>query len=528
MLNLIAKDIKLLFGRGQGKRQIARFVLIALAIGFLVYMETYIYREILSHLTSYEGAAVNFTAVFLFIVSMLMIVSSLVQAERLFFDATEIREMAPFPVSSAKIIFSKLLLLFLTQFVLNFIFAFPVLVSYGVMLGRMPIFYFLCVFYPVFAFVFEAGIGLALSYPYHRLKLFLSSKPLVQFIVAVVVMGVFSFFYGQVLNGFLNVITGEGINSLFTTDNMAALAEAKRFLIVANYLTDFFLTSSLNGLLRWLAFSIPALCLGLGLIIPLFHLGQGYGRSTKKESSFNEKLLTPSKALFKKEFALIFRDSDNLFSYSGLLIVGPYLCYLIVLAMNKLLTTGAVAYYLVMFPGISLYADVFIILCFSALVASGGADFISREKNAVKTLKTIPVPYHTQMLIKGTIPIMASSVSLLAIVAVCWISGQINYAIALTSFFGGLLFLFGFNLLSFTEEMRRKVGANVNHFLSGAFTYAVPVLFLALAVVLTLVRMDSSLIFLIGFAGILVLVSPAVIYFFCKKRALWEEMEVSN
>ena len=528
MLNLIAKDLKILLGRGQGKQQALRLVLVIVAIAFLVYMETYVYREILGHLMTYEGAPISFTAVFLFILSMIMILSAMAQSEKLFFNASEAREMAPYPVSNAKIISSKLLLLFLTQFVLNFVFAFPVLVSYGVMNTRMPLFYFLCVFYPVFAFFFEAGIGLALSYPYHRLKLFLNSKPLVQFIVAVVLMGVLSYFYGVVLSAFLDVIVGEGINSLFTTDNMAALNEAKRFLVVANYLTDFFTSNSLSALLRWLMFSLPAFGLGLGLIIPLFQLGQGYGKSTKKEASFDEKVISPKKALFKKEFALLFRDSDNLFSYSGLLIVGPYLCYLIVLAMNKLLTTGAVAYYLVMFQGITFYVDVFVILCFSALVASGGADFISREKSAVKALKMMPVSYWTQMIIKASIPVIASSVSLLATIIVCWASGQVNAAIAMTSLFGGLLFLFGFNLLSFIEEMRRKVGANVNHFLSGAFTYAVPLLFLLIAIGLSFLRLSSGLIFLIGFAGILLLVLPVIIYFFSKKRVLWDEMEVSN
>ena len=528
MLNLIAKDIKLLFGARNGKQNAFRLVLLALAMGLLVFLETYVYREVLSHLSMYKGASISFTAVFLFVVSVMMMFSSLVQAERLFFDANETREMAPYPVSNAKIILSKLVLLFFTQYLLGLLFVFPVLISYGTLAGRTPLFYFFCFFYPLFSFFFEAGVGLILSYPYHRLKVFLKARPLLQFIVAVAIMAVFAYFYGLVLNAFLEIITGEGINSFFTEDRLAKLDEVKAFLVIANYLSDLFILGSAGGLIRIVAFSLPVFCAGLGLVIPLFQTGQGYGRSAKKEGSFDQKLSSVRGALFKKEFALLFRNSDNLFSYSGLLIVEPYLCYLIVLSLNKLFTTGALAYYMAGFHGFSLYMDVFLILCFSALVASGGADFISRENNSVKMLKICPVPYRTQMFVKASIPVLASSISLIATVVLLWAAGQITPMIALVSLVGGLLFLLSFNLLSFTEEMKRKVGQSVNHFLSGVYTYAIPALFLVLTVGLSMLLRNTQALFFVGLATIVVAVSPVLAYFFVNKRKLWDEMEVSN
>ena len=87
MLNLIAKDIKLLFGGKSSPRTAAiRFIGLFLVMGLLIFVETYVYREILDKLSSFPNAPRSFTTLFLFVISLLLIVNCLFQGEKLFYD----------------------------------------------------------------------------------------------------------------------------------------------------------------------------------------------------------------------------------------------------------------------------------------------------------------------------------------------------------------------------------------------------------------------------------------------------------
>ena len=128
MLNLIAKDIKLLLGgKEKGVSLFLRVLFLVLGLGVLVFVESYLYREILTKLSSFPGASLSFTTLFLFIVSLFSILFSLLQAEKLLFDESDRRDMDILPISPAKKIFSKLILLLGSHYLLDFLFVYPVL-----------------------------------------------------------------------------------------------------------------------------------------------------------------------------------------------------------------------------------------------------------------------------------------------------------------------------------------------------------------------------------------------------------------
>ena len=530
MLNLIAKDIKLLFGgKARGKARVARYLFVALVLISLVALESYAYHEILVKLASFKDAPLSFTCLFLFIVSIIMMVSCLVQAEKLFFNESDEREMSAYPISSGKMIFSKMLLLFGMQFLLGLVFVYPIIISYGIIMERMVFFYFLGLFYPLGSFFFEAGVALVLVYPYHRIKAFLKQRPLIQFIVAVVLMTIFAVVYGIVLNTFLDVIAYSGINSLFTEANMAMLNESRKFFIVVTYLVDIFFSYEVHSMLYWAMFSFFTFLLGLIIILPLYRKGLLNLSPTRKYStSFDYRLTSNSKALFKKELILLFRDSDNLFSFSGLLVVMPYLCYLVVFAMNKLFTEGALAYYLIPFPGLAIYINLFLVMCFTGVIASGGSDYISREKASIKILKTVPTPPMKQLWIKLLIPFLASLTSLTLSIIVLLATGLLSWLTALLAFAYSVVFLVGFNVIALMEEMRRGRGESVKRFWSTFYTYGVPTIFIGVSALLSFLRFEPSHIYLIGMGIVVIFTVPEVLGFAIGKERLWGEMEVSN
>ena len=103
MLNLIAKDIKLLLGgKEKGVSLFLRVLFLVLGLGVLVFVESYLYREILTKLSSFPGASLSFTTLFLFIVSLFSILFSLLQAEKLLFDESDRRDMDILPISPTK------------------------------------------------------------------------------------------------------------------------------------------------------------------------------------------------------------------------------------------------------------------------------------------------------------------------------------------------------------------------------------------------------------------------------------------
>ena len=58
MLNLIAKDIKLLLGgKEKGVSLFLRVLFLVLGLGVLVFVESYLYREILTKLSAFPGAS---------------------------------------------------------------------------------------------------------------------------------------------------------------------------------------------------------------------------------------------------------------------------------------------------------------------------------------------------------------------------------------------------------------------------------------------------------------------------------------
>lgn len=527
MLNLIAKDIKLLFGgKSSPKTAAMRFLVLVLVMGLLIFVETYVYREILDKLSSFPNAPRSFTTLFLFVISLLMMVNCLFQGERLFYDEEDRKDTATLPITPFKRMLSKFILLFLIQYVVGLCFEYPIFLSFGMLAHKMVFFYFIGLLYPLLSFFFEAGVALILIYPFHLLKDFLSERPLWQFLVAALILGAFSFAYGYLLEVFSSLISGRGINALLTESNMAALVEARKYLIVSNYLVDLLYYSNSSNFLFYLLFAALALLLGVSLLLwttskSVYH----FERKWKKKSlAYNPS--SPFKALLKKEFLLLFRDGDNLFSYSGLLLVQPYLCYAVVKSLNAVFSNGNVAYYFLAFPGLASYIDVFAVLCFLSCVSGAGMNYFAREKHGIRLIKTLPISEKQQMLAKWLPGFCCSLLSYSLTLALIGSTGVLMPRPVLCCAAYGLIFLFGESLLSMHEEMKRQVGGSDSHLLSGLYSYGLPLAFLGLAVLLSFLQVDSNYIYLSG-AGLLLLTTlPETVYFLTHTGSLWLKMEV--
>ncbi|MBR7140846.1 MAG: hypothetical protein IKD03_01765, partial [Clostridia bacterium] len=110
MLTLLVKDFKLMFikEKSVSKRIVSAIFSLLFLAAFLV-VEIFLFTAILNKIKNYTGAAPAFMTLFLFVISVLMIIMSVFQAKKLFFDEKDIEQLSSYPVTNSQIILSKLL-----------------------------------------------------------------------------------------------------------------------------------------------------------------------------------------------------------------------------------------------------------------------------------------------------------------------------------------------------------------------------------------------------------------------------------
>ena len=133
MINLLAKDFKLMFGK---EKSIAKKIItILITIFFLtcfIGIEVFLFTTILNKIGKFHQAPMAFMNVFLFIISILITISGIFRAIKLFFNQKDIEQLSTKPVSNSAIILSKLVFLFITHYAISILFIYPLFIAYGI------------------------------------------------------------------------------------------------------------------------------------------------------------------------------------------------------------------------------------------------------------------------------------------------------------------------------------------------------------------------------------------------------------
>ena len=272
MLTLLVKDFKLLFHTEKKlSGRIISFIVSFLFVASFVAIEVYLFTTILKKIGAFSQAQNAFTNLFLFVISLLLIVSDLLSANKLFFNKKDIEQLSARPIANSEIILSKLIFLFLTHYFTSLIFTYPIFISYGIIGAKTMSFYYLGLFYPVISFLFIGGCALLLVYPFLLLKKYLDKHYILRFVVSTVLMLVVTYLYSKVLNIFIEIIAGGNINSLFTTDSISKIIDLQKYQVPLSFLTEVFLESNLRYLFPYLAIAGGIFILGLTITIFAFN-----------------------------------------------------------------------------------------------------------------------------------------------------------------------------------------------------------------------------------------------------------------
>lgn len=531
MFNLLIKDFKLIFPTQKYlKKRVLSSIFYVLAFACFIALETFLFYRILSQIKNVQNAPIAFMTLFLFIVSIGMICLGVFRAKKLLFNTDDLLQLTNRPIKNSQIILSKLLFLFFIQYATSLCFTFPLFVSYGIVMHRMIYFYYLALFYPILTFLFEAGMILLLVYPVKLFLDYLKKHLIIQFIFSVIVLFVLCFLYSKVLNVFIQVVAQNQLDSILNVSSINHLIAIKKYFIPINFLADVFVLSTTIELVWFLCISIGIFVLGLTVGIASFHyfrnLHVQHAKSSTKTYKFKEKSVL--KGLIKKEFILLFKDTNYLLSFTGLLIVQPFLVYLVITAMNTIFQSGVFLYYINMIPYFIPLFDILILMMFTLIIHQGANNYLSMEQNQIRIVKMIPIPFRLQISVKMAIPFLLSEISFFISSIVLVIGKVMTLQTFVFSFLLVSLALIVFTMISLIEELKIKRNHKKSMFLSSCYSYLLPLVYFILTIVMAYFRISIYWVFALGILLFVACGIPCMIYLQKKMNRLFLELEVMN
>ena len=530
MLNLLVKDFKLMYSRETKlSKKILSTLMKIIFIGCFIAIETFFFIAILKKIKSFNQAPLAFMTLFLFIISIILMIMNIFQAMKLFFNKKDIEQLSNYPVTNAQIIFSKLIFLFLNHFVTSLIFVFPLFISYGVLMNSSMLFFYIALFYPVFSFFIEVGIALLLVYPIWLAIQYLKKHPILQFIVSISILFIGVFLYSQVLNIFVELVANNELSSLFSKDSIEGFINFRKFLVPVNFLTDAFISKRWARLLPFTLIALGVFALGLIITVNAFNYVRNITFSINAKVVEKEyKQMSQTKALIKKEIILLTKSSDYVFSFSGLLIVQPFLAYLVISALNTIFNTGSFVYFNLVVPNFLPLINVLVIMMFTLIISQGANQYIQMEKKTIKIIKTIPINPVKQLLIKMLIPCVLSFVSLVITLLVLLISGQISFMTFIFAFILTTVLLVIFDIISLREELHIRHNIPRKTTLSSLYSYLLPFLYIGVALILAILKVHVIVGYLGGIIIFVLLGLPHFLYVKKNISSLFLDLEAVN
>jgi hypothetical protein len=533
IISLLFKEFRVnSFARKVSKNNRFSFLLNLLFLATYLFVIIYIFVVIVGKLERYEKATVNFMVMFLFVLFLFESFIGLEVTRNSFYNIDDILVLDGKPIDPKNLVFTKMLFVYLHQMGVSFISSYPILVAYCYVTYLTPINYFLLLFYPILiAFAEVALIGILLV-PYNYIFNFLKRNYIIQIITAGILVLGLCYLYSFVLDIFVRLIQKQNLEALFTANNLRLLASSVVYFVPVNYLVTSLLRINPAGMVYFFAIVIVALVFGT-VFISLSYASFAKQRSQGKEKEITTKGLkirSATNALFKKEMILTLRNSSKTFSFTSLLIMEPFLMYLVVKAINLLFTSGALSFTLIQFPNIEKFVDIMLILYFVGVINSGGIDFLGDEKETMRVMKTVPVSPLKQILVKFTIPFFLSLISLVISLIVLLATSTIDYEIAIVGFIFSSLFLLGNDAMSLFNELKHPTLSSDSNvfFLTGLYLFIIPILLLASGLTLEYLKVESYYIYL-ALAGILLIfVVPFFISFKKKIYKYFMKLEVVN
>ena len=505
-------------------------------IGLFIALECFIFLSLDKKIDEYSSYGIyDFLVLFLFIMFIISAINSLFITRKLLFNRLDSQILLPLPISSGEIIYSKLFYLYFEQVVLNLCISTPLLICFGATRTFIPYFYVFSVIYPFLVSLLTLGVSLTLVVPFEYIYNFLRKYDIVQFILGVIVVVLLCYAYQYVLDIFLIALNDSSFGGVFSDSFVNSLHN------IATYLLP------ISNLLRAVIYGeniLSAMCIYFGCIVVFYLIGINlstyfynkmnkldyYKTSDKNTKKVKEiKVLSPFKILLRKEFILLFKDSSYVFSYTSLLIMMPFLSFVVISSLNSIIYDN-LRIFAVYFPELTSGLNLTLILLFIGVINANASLSISREDKATLIIKYIPISPIKQIGIKLIAPISLSSLSLFISLIVLVGTSEVSWYIFLVALIIGLCLIVFSNIFGILIDMHDRISTKKYKlsYLNNLISIVYPLFILVIHFLLSFIKCPSALIYILEVLISIGLITPLFINLNKRMNKLFTLMEVNS
>ncbi len=531
ILTLVFKEWKL---RGQGgslSSRVLRGILSVLSFCLVFAGILYLYMQIEGKIAEFSKYPTSdFLIFYLFLAFVASSLLCLEKARASLFDKKDKSLLSPLPVSPDQIVMAKCVYLYMSLVIYGLALFTSALFGYGLLHSFTIHYYIFSFLFPFFIAIPSLALVGLLVLPYKLAYDFLKAHPFYQIIIASVFVILLCFVYQFVLDFFLSALLESRTDLTALEPLLSSLHSSAPFLYPCSSLFYLFTGEGDPVFHLFLVLGIMIFMGGIGYMVlaSLYKKAQDVTYEAKVGKIKKPKALTPTRALLKKESIILFRSSNYLFSFTSLLIMQPFLSFVVLSSLTQILYVQVKAY-VTYFPGLTDGISLLIILLFSSIIAGAASDGYTREGKGRLYLRQIPVPPLKQSLIKASLPFAASFLSLLLSLIVLVSFSLIDASLFFAALFIGLILLSALAVLGLDADaarlaiVKRKIGG----YASVLISLGLPLLLAALHFVLVfLTGFPTSLMYVLEIILACLVALPALLSFFLKNRRMIPEMRV--
>lgn len=529
IVELLFKEMRLASGGRKGPVGLRFFLWIvgAVVLGlFLAFLTSALYDKLYSYSSYAPFATLCF---FLFVIFLVSVLEGASRARKCLFNEWDRLVLTPLPIAKYQKVVSKMLYVFLIQWIDLTVMSVPLLIAFGIKVDFPYWYHVMTLVYSFLLAVVSTGLSFVLSLLFQFLYGLLKDRNLIQFLLSCLVVIGLCYLYQVLLNLFLVALSDSSLSGTLSPEFVQGLSESCFFLWPVFNMLDLFWghDNVVPNILIVLGFVLLFLLLGVSSAELALSRRLFLPRKDGKTDLDRFVIDSPRKALWKKELLLLFKDSGNTFSYTSVLIMLPFLSF-VVLSSLKATLSGNLAVFLTYYPATLDVLLLVLVLFFVGIVNSGNALRPSSEGKGLIVSKTLPYSPVEFLFVKALCPSVLSGFSLLVSLVVLVSTGILSptlFAIALVL---GLVLVLSMNVLSLLSDMHDLSERKIRlEFLSTFSAYFFPLLELVLGIALSFAHVAPATILLsMGLVGALLLLP---LPFFNRRtlEGLYRSMEVS-
>lgn len=496
----------------------------------IIGISTFMFILLFDKFNTYN-AALPFAMIYFFCLSVISMIIAILKTRSTFFNTLDFTITVSRPIETFMMIMAKAFYLFLVLFFLELFLFGPHYFAFGIQADRLPSYYYMVILSIMFHTIFDLAVALILVSGVELLYRFLKKHLVLQISLIVIVVIVLTLLYSTILNLFLNLLNKNAMAYLFNDKNIALLRSVALYLYPDVYISGSLLTINYGRIFSYILIASGSLILGIIVLYLLYPriiaVPQDKNRIYKDKPRVFKK---PHFAFLKKEVLLLMRESDNLYNFTGLVLISPVLSFLVLRGLNEAFTNGFFAIYSAILPNFMNSVTILIILLFSSLVSLSSAGLMKSESKSIRIVKYLPYPITKQVYIKmgilGLATLFTNLLALLLLLLFREISiGMFIFLIIATTFLNATLIV-----LSFRSEILNFRKPNNENALASFLALIIPVVLAGGNMLLSFATdlVQPVLLYLINIAVLLIFLGFTAFYLWRYFQRDLTNLEVIN